>query len=655
MPPIAPPPPAPPRARRYRPLRFAVDWEPRRAGFVDSWKAVFYGPKPPSWESADYAWPLRTRWIRGRFPRIPLTASVLWHIAAIGILILPIWRAFPSERPRPKYSDFHLTWDAPLPELQPRNPAPAPAQPKPKTISKGDPAKPLPREGADAVNPRQTILTQAQALEHPRQTLIQPDAPPEPPKVIPQLPNIVQWSDTAQPPRLQLSRSTLAPILRNIRKDTADAPEISNSQTAENFALAHNNVPDLKMPVDSGRGPIHIQRTEDTAVPQIEGATPSAGLNLAPSDQGLSNVRMPVASNSAHAAPTHRTSTGIDAAPEIGRADLPTGGGGLAANAGKTPQINMPAGSSGGPIHRASNAPASSASASDAAPSINGQVNGSDASLGRVIALSPSPAPPKPNIEVPKGNLTAHTSVGPAGSSAGVPGGSRDPNASPTSGGGATTASAGGGEGTRPGGGNGGNGPPGVSISGSKSGTASPISGGNANSAIDLHPPLTPEPAPAPAPVNPMRKRFGPGDFDSGAAPEKIFGDKRVYTLFVNLPNLTSASGSWVLNFAQLAPSNGSSYSGGNIASPVPVRKVDPKYPTSLINAHVEGEVVLYAIIRADGSIDSIQVLKSLDPQLDRNAIEAVVRWKFSPAMRDGTPVDIETVIHIPFKPPSEF
>ena len=654
MPPIAPPPPAPPRpvARRRVP-RFAVAWEPRAKGFVASAQAVLHGPKPPSWESADYAWPLRTRWIRGHIPRIPLTASVLWHIAAIAILLLPIWRAFPAERPRPKYSDFHLTWDAPLPEIQPPTSVPA-ATAKPKSVPKGDPEKPLPREGADAVNPRQTILTQAQALEHPRQTLIQPEAPPEPAKVIPQLPNIVQWSDTAQAPRLQLSRSMLAPILRNIHKEPVDAPEISSRQSADNFALSQNNLPDLKMPVNSSRGPIHIERSEDTAVPQIEGQAPSAGLNIAPSNQGIDSVKMPVAMNGAHAAPTHRTSAGLDAAPEIGRADLPSGGGGVAASSAKSPQVNIPTGASGGPIHRAANAATSTGeSASDSAPSINGQTTGAAASLGRVIALSPNPAPPKQNIEIPKGNLSAHTSSGPAGSSAGVPGGSRDPNASPNSGGGATTATAGTNDGTGPGGGNGHSGPPGVSISSSKPGATSSVSGpAGPNSAVNLHPPVTPEPAP----VNPMRKRtFGPGDFDSGAAPEKIFGDKRVYTLFVNLPNLTSASGSWVLNFAQLAPSRGSSYSDVVISSPVPVRKVDPKYPTSLINAHVEGEVVLYAIIRADGSIDSIQVLKSLDPQLDRNAIEAVVRWKFSPAMRDGTPVDIETVIHIPFREPSEF
>jgi len=58
---------------------------------------------------------------------------------------------------------------------------------------------------------------------------------------------------------------------------------------------------------------------------------------------------------------------------------------------------------------------------------------------------------------------------------------------------------------------------------------------------------------------------------------------------------------------------------------------------------------VLYAIIRKDGSVDSVQIVRSLEPQLDRNAINALVKWKFHPAARAGVPVDLEAVIHVPF------
>jgi TonB family protein len=134
---------------------------------------------------------------------------------------------------------------------------------------------------------------------------------------------------------------------------------------------------------------------------------------------------------------------------------------------------------------------------------------------------------------------------------------------------------------------------------------------------------------------------------------EKVLGSKRVYTLHVNMPNLTSASGSWVLNFAELDEMDAGPHLGvvpSDLAGPVPLRKVDPKYPPELRTAHVEGEVILYAIIRKDGTVDSIQLVHSVDSNLDANAMEALAQWKFQPAEKHGEPIDLEAVVHIPFR-----
>jgi len=90
------------------------------------------------------------------------------------------------------------------------------------------------------------------------------------------------------------------------------------------------------------------------------------------------------------------------------------------------------------------------------------------------------------------------------------------------------------------------------------------------------------------------------------------------------------------------------------VSAPAPLRKIDPKYPPTLIKERVEGEVVLYAVIRRDGSVDSIQLVRGIDEQLDANAMEALSQWKFRPATRQGTPVDLEAIVHIPFHPPGE-
>jgi len=275
-----------------------------------------------------------------------------------------------------------------------------------------------------------------------------------------------------------------------------------------------------------------------------------------------------------------------------------------------------------------------------------------DNGLQRLIALSASPAPPAPVISVPSGNLAARLTISPEGSQPGSPGGS--PNGPPGETGG--TLSSVGGNGSAI------SGPPGITITGGNLNSASPISSnagvrsGSGMMAI----PLPPKPEPRPAPPDPVASRptAALGPLKPGAQPENILGPKAIYTLHVNMPNLASATGSWILRFAELpqedAP-NPPPANPGELVGPVPLRKVDPKYPPALASAHVEGEVVLYAIIRKDGSVDSIQLVKGLDPQLDQNAMEALARWKFRPANRHGMPVELEAVIHIPFRATAPF
>jgi len=88
----------------------------------------------------------------------------------------------------------------------------------------------------------------------------------------------------------------------------------------------------------------------------------------------------------------------------------------------------------------------------------------------------------------------------------------------------------------------------------------------------------------------------------------------------------------------------------GDLTGPSPLHKVDPKYPPALRNERVEGDVMLYAVIRKDGSVDSIQLVHGIDDQLDQNAMQALARWRFRPAERQGEPVELEAIVHIPFR-----
>src|SRR5262249_22785822 len=112
------------------------------------------------------------------------------------------------------------------------------------------------------------------------------------------------------------------------------------------------------------------------------------------------------------------------------------------------------------------------------------------------------------------------------------------------------------------------------------------------------------------------------------------------------------ATGSWILNFAAMRTANGAPDSADEIAEPAVLRKVDPKYPPTAVAEHIEGEVILYAVIRRDGSVDSIQLVRGIDPQLDANAMRARAQWRFGAAERRGEPLDLEAIVHIPFRGP---
>jgi TonB family protein len=254
-----------------------------------------------------------------------------------------------------------------------------------------------------------------------------------------------------------------------------------------------------------------------------------------------------------------------------------------------------------------------------------------------LIALSATPGPPAP-VAPPPGNLAARVAISPEGKKPG------DADAKPS-----YNGSSGGGAGTNS---------TAVSISGGAPRSASTASGFGGGGKIAM-----PSSRPNYSRVEASRVDDEPTVRNSapnfaalapGAKPETIFARRRVYSMNVNMPNLNSATGSWILNFSEMRTSAAGPLenTSGEIAEPAPLRKVDPKYPPTLIADHVEGEVILYAVIRRDGSVDSIQVVRGIDEQLDANSMRALAQWKFRPAERNGEPVELEAIVHIPFHAP---
>jgi TonB family protein len=89
---------------------------------------------------------------------------------------------------------------------------------------------------------------------------------------------------------------------------------------------------------------------------------------------------------------------------------------------------------------------------------------------------------------------------------------------------------------------------------------------------------------------------------------------------------------------------------GGKVSPPVLIHKVDPPYPKTAQRAKIEGRVILSAEIHTDGRPYNLQVVQSLDPDLDLNAIDAVTQWRFHPGTRDGNPVAVLVRLEVNFK-----
>ena len=130
-------------------------------------------------------------------------------------------------------------------------------------------------------------------------------------------------------------------------------------------------------------------------------------------------------------------------------------------------------------------------------------------------------------------------------------------------------------------------------------------------------------------------------------AEKEVFGDRKFYSLTLNVPNLNSAGGSWVIHFAELNQEEAK----GDLSAPTATREADPAYPLELMKQNVQGTVTLYAVIRRDGSVTDVRVLRSVDDRLDEFAREALARWHFRPATKNGSTVDLEAVVTIPFHP----
>jgi protein TonB len=74
-----------------------------------------------------------------------------------------------------------------------------------------------------------------------------------------------------------------------------------------------------------------------------------------------------------------------------------------------------------------------------------------------------------------------------------------------------------------------------------------------------------------------------------------------------------------------------------------------PVYPAIARAAHVEGVVILEAVIGENGAVRDVRVLRSIQ-LLDDAATEAVRQWRFTPTLLNGQAVPVVMTVTVAFK-----
>ncbi|MGA2887583.1 MAG: energy transducer TonB [Terracidiphilus sp.] len=114
-----------------------------------------------------------------------------------------------------------------------------------------------------------------------------------------------------------------------------------------------------------------------------------------------------------------------------------------------------------------------------------------------------------------------------------------------------------------------------------------------------------------------------------------------------------------------LGPGNGSGYGpgqggniggglyriGGAVSAPVLVYSIDPEFSDEARRAKYQGVCLISIIVDAQGNPQNPHVVRALGMGLDEKAIEAVKKFKFKPAMKDGkTPVPVPITVEVNFR-----
>jgi periplasmic protein TonB len=90
---------------------------------------------------------------------------------------------------------------------------------------------------------------------------------------------------------------------------------------------------------------------------------------------------------------------------------------------------------------------------------------------------------------------------------------------------------------------------------------------------------------------------------------------------------------------------------GGGVAEPQLVKSVAPQYTAEAMRHKIAGAAVLEAVVKPDGTVSDVTVIKSLDREygLDDSCVRALKQWTFKPGTKDGKAVAVRVDVTMTF------
>lgn len=113
---------------------------------------------------------------------------------------------------------------------------------------------------------------------------------------------------------------------------------------------------------------------------------------------------------------------------------------------------------------------------------------------------------------------------------------------------------------------------------------------------------------------------------------------------------LTAAAFAMVAASGLAAQDAGVYQVGNGVTSPVLVKETKPAYTEGAMRRRVEGVVEMSAVVLTSGTVrEDVTVTRSLDAELDEQAIKALRQWEFKPGTKDGEPVPVRVSVEMSF------